>query len=109
MERFTVLRDVVKDFHVDGSSVSSFEVGTPGTFHSVGVIQQISIDEFISLKGKETIFSGVPEPMTNSAISSGALYVCFRAHSETARSGTIPENKVYIIPGGACRLRYYDA
>jgi len=95
MERFSVLRDKRYDFDVEAYNSAT------GTTNSV--LQCEHIDEYIDLKGRATIFSGQSNPMTIADISTGGLYVYFRAYRNTD-------------PGSVCktelafgRLRYVDA
>jgi len=60
-------------------------------------------DEFIDLKGKETIYSATNNPSTIADISTGALYVYFRASQNT---GTLSQWR--LTSNSTARLRYYD-
>lgn len=70
--RFRVLRDKVL-----------LPESKPATNNSGGttnlVISDIEFDEFIPLRGLETVYSGQSSPCTIADISSGALYVFFRS------------------------------
>ena len=90
--RFRVIRDWVRTFAA--SSVST-------TLNSGN--QYIYFDEFVDLKGAETIFSGQSAPMTIADISSGALYLIFRADANTGASA-----QAQILTASFARLRYID-
>ncbi len=62
---------------------------------------QESFDEYINLKGRETVFSGQSVPQTIADISTGALYVYFRAEANAASIRSSVVNSTY-------RLRYFD-
>jgi len=70
MSRFQVLKD------------KSFDVQTvPGNVVSTGTVAQfMSIDEFLTIN-RETTYSGQSATCTTADISTGALYVYFRAQS----------------------------
>lgn len=88
-ERFSVLKDEV--------ITSSFKfVNAAGT-----VTDQYELDCFIKLKGLVTVFSGQSNPMTIADISTGAIYVAFRAEQNSVTQIASIQNSVY-------RLRYYD-
>lgn len=61
----------------------------------------VHVDEFINLKGLETIYSGQSTPMTINDISSGALYIVLRANNRLSSNSIEPLKMMY-------RLRYYD-
>lgn len=91
MERFTVLRDCKIDN--PDMAVPAFGSGPTQT-------NPVVFDEFIKLKGIDTVYSGQSVPMTISDISTGGLYVYFRSLTNSAiASCTIT---------GMARLRYYD-
>ena len=58
------------------------------------------LDEFISLKGLETVYLSTSSPLTIANISSGALLLVARAYDAT--------NSVVSCVMGKARLRYYD-
>lgn len=91
MERFTVLRDCL--IQAPTMPIVSFGTGPNTTVYSF-------VDEYIKLKGLDTVFLGQTNPMTIADISTGALYVYFRA---VDNSGT--NNNGF---DGTARLRYYD-
>ncbi len=72
--RFQVLRDVY---------TQSKQVPSHGGTTNVG-LTVYHYDEFIELKNRTTVFSGDSDPVTIADISSGALYVYFRARNSTA-------------------------
>lgn len=73
------------------------------TATSIGptAIESFKIDEYIKLKGLETVFSGTSSPMTIGNIQTGALIIMTK--------GTNPNN---ATTGwqlfGTCRLRFWD-
>jgi len=92
MDRFQVLRD--KSFDVPtiaGNVVSTAQIG-----------QFVSVDEFLSLKGRETTYSGQSATCTTADISTGALYVYFRAQNNAATA------TVNVDADTIARLRYLD-
>lgn len=94
MDRFVVLRDKKFDFQVEAFNAAG------GTVDNIS--ENVDIDEYIRLGGRECNYSGQSTPMTISDINSGALYVIFRAdQNDTASS-------ILISPQTKCRLRYRD-
>jgi len=87
--RFTVLKDDV--FTSDLSSVVA-----AGTCE-----WQCNVDRYVKLKSMETIFSGQSNPCTIADISTGALYLIFRAEINNGFTR-------WQIKDSVCRLRYYD-
>ena len=77
-DRFRVLRDRIFQGNTD------FFNSAGGTTDQIR--QQIPFDEFIKLGLKETVFSGQSDPMTIADISSGALYVYFRAFNNSTET-----------------------
>lgn len=94
MDRFTVLRDSV----LDAQSEATSDAGTT-------LISQVncSFDEFIKLNSREVVFSGQSVPMTIADISTGALYVYFRADTNSSAQSLIS-----IDATSFARLRYTD-
>lgn len=91
MGRFQVLRDC----HIQGLPQL-----TPGTGGSVNEITYYyPFDEFIKLGNRTTVFSGQSSPSTIADISSGGLYVYFRATTGST---------MYISSFSNARLRYSD-
>jgi len=66
-------------------------------------IQTYIFDQYVELKGLETIFSGQSTPMTISDVSTGGLYVYFRA-----AVASVGVNVVGISTNSFARLRYTD-
>lgn len=94
MDRFSVLRDCV---------ISPKVNATPPVGGTTNFISNFyEVDEFVKLGGRETVYSGQSVPQTIADISTGALYVFFRAQ---VNSGT---NLMGISDDAFCRLRYND-
>lgn len=83
-DRFTVLRD---------------DLITSDNF---GIEWQCDFDKYVKLKGLSTTFSGQSNPATIADISSGALYLIFRAQENSLTLGQ------FSVENSTCRLRYYD-
>jgi len=95
MDRFSVLRDCVMDF-----APPLYNAGAG----SEGFTQlSRSFDEFIPLKGREVVFLGQSNPMTIADVSTGAVYVYFRA-----KYAVNAENDFTISGPSFARLRYID-
>lgn len=93
VDRFTVLRD--RKICINPAAVIA-----GGTVNEM--TSQQDFDEFIPLKGLESLFSGQSGTMTIADISSGALYVYFRAIlNNSTTEWSISANSV-------ARLRYLD-
>jgi len=91
MDRFQVLRDKLYEFDVDPAGVVS--TGT--------ITQQVVIDEFVTIN-KSVVYATSSNPSTLADISSGGLYVYFRALTQDATSNV-------TVPATAfARLRYTD-
>jgi len=90
--RFKIIRDTVLPTNTRGQNTEG------GTTDSVNV--KFLIEDFISLKGKETIFSGQSSPCTIADISSGGLYIFFRVENNSATALTGIESESFA------RLRY---
>jgi len=90
MSRFSVLKDWTYDSTPQNGLNAAGDV--TATIHSV--------DCYVRLPNLETTFSGQSSPMTIADISTGALYIYFRAANGTAIS----------VPSftGSARLRYTD-
>lgn len=80
--RFRVLKDCI---------FTPPEVMPLGAASVAPVSSYVPFDEFIDLKGLETVYSGETNPLTIADIASGALYVGFRQgnNSSTSDSWTI--------------------
>jgi len=88
-ERFTVLKDdVYTSDNQTNSTLSEWET---------------HVDQFVPLKNLDTVFSGQSNPCTIADISSGALYLIFRADANSASIGG-----QFVISSSNVRLRYYD-
>jgi len=92
MSRFRVLRDTV---------LTSNVTAAPETAGSQW-IAHYPFDEYIKLGKMETVFSGQSDPMTIADISTGALYVYFRADIQTATDFML------VAQTAKSRLRYFD-
>lgn len=78
----------------------------PGSYNAAAGGDQFYVhefDDFVNLKGRESVFSGQSTPMTIADISTGALYLIYRATDNTAGSKTWEVMDVSIA-----RLRYTD-
>lgn len=95
MDRFKVLRDVVRPINPESGSTTSGGSLTNFTYGEY-------IDEFIDLKGLESVFSGQSSPTTIADLSSGGLYVIYRAVFDSASGDIVP------VMDGYARLRYTD-
>jgi len=91
MDRFKVLLD--RAYTPADTFVPAFGTGPVGQ-------ENIPVDEFIKLGGKETVFSGQSSPMTIADISTGAIYVYLRA---TQNGSTVISTFT-----GVARLRYMN-
>jgi len=92
MARFQILKDVTIDTLTVAGNVVSTAV----------VDQQIHFDYYVPLNGKETTYSGQNSPCTIADISTGALYVFFRAQTNGS------SNIVSVDADSTARLRYVD-
>lgn len=92
MSRFQVLREKTWDLNPGGAA------GSADTLQI-----HCSIDEYIKLGSRETVYAGESATSTIADISSGALYVIFRAFHEQ----TIGLTQV-ILNNVIARLRYTD-
>jgi len=95
MDRFSVLRDCVVNFE---PPVYNNAAGTQNL-----VVVTRPFDEFLTLKGKETVYLGQSVPMTIADVSSGAIYVYFRAAANVNL-----QNQLQVGPNSTARLRYID-
>lgn len=93
MGRFRVLKDFfvntppnpMPGYSPGGGNVTQFDIG---------------IDEYVKLGNLETTYSGTSNPMSIAQISTGALYIVFRA--------TVSAAPCEVKFDGCCRLRYID-
>jgi len=91
MDRFSILRDVVISMDV------------PATYNAGTEFEQtFDIDEFIKLGNRETVYQSTTNPSTIANISTGALYIWFKALAATLDSEFTIENQSFA------RLRYTD-
>jgi len=94
MQRFRVLRDTVINCPADT---------TPGLAGTQNLVTNCyPFDEYIKLPNLESTYSGQTATQTIADISTGALYVFFRANSNAA------SNFVEVDSDTWARLRYYD-
>lgn len=96
MDRFSVLRDIRlqsdPDLYNDGAGTNPI------------VSNAVPFDEYINLNNRETVFGGQSDPMTIADISTGALYIYFRAQSPS----TDPTSTWLVSSDSYARLRYVD-
>jgi len=87
MERFIVLRD------------KKFDIGiTAGGTNSTN---KYCVSDYVKLSNMETVFGGESAPMTIADIQRGALYIGYRATSNTGIT-------TLIVQSASARLRYTD-
>lgn len=94
--RFRVLRDKVVVMNPTNLSY------TDGTTNEMNYKRFLK--DYIKLPNLKTIFSGESTPMTIADISTGALYLVFRATVNTAG-----DSEFQVLSPSSARLRYYDA
>lgn len=94
MGRFQVMRDCT---YVLNPANDNAEGGTVDAS-----VYRVTFDEFVKLGGRQTVYSGQTNPCSIADISTGALYVFFRADGETAT------NYWSIESDSISRLRYID-
>lgn len=94
VDRFKVLRD----YYIDASSMSVNQTPVLGS----ASIYTKFIRDFIKLNDIESIYTGTASPMTIANISTGALYIIFRA-TDTGDAG-----EWFIDDASMARLRYVD-
>lgn len=92
--RFRIIRD--KTFTLNPQGIESVPAS------NAGVIQVRAFDEYIDLKGLETIYSGQSNPCTIADISTGALYLYVRYSSDT------PNSASNFFNNSCARLRFTD-
>lgn len=95
MDRFSVLRDCTYTF---SPQVWNNEGGASDASR-----QDVHFDEYIKLGGREVVFLGQSAPMTIADISTGALYVYFRAEADVTGI-----SQIGIDADSFARLRYTD-
>lgn len=95
MSRFKILRDV---------KIDSNPQQLPATGGSENIVSYShSFDEFIDLRGLETVYASTTNPATIADLSSGALYVIFRANRNLA---SVAEWESFTT--SFARLRFWD-
>lgn len=90
--RFQVLRDVTMNFVAQASMNATIAQTVTAPF-----------DEFIKLGNRESVYSGQSSPQTIADISTGALYVYFRARVNAAAS-----SQAEVEASSFARLRFTD-
>lgn len=96
-DRFRVLRDV--KLEPKALVASALSAGT-----EVDTFYDVPFDEYIDLKGRETVYSGQSATQTIADISSGALYLIWRVPVATMAS-----THLWTISAvSTARLRYFD-
>jgi len=94
MSRFQVLKDI---FLTDTPQATPPVTGT-----TMQVSSRFHVDEYVNV-GRETVFSGQSTPMTIADVSTGALYLIFRASLNTTTT-----SEVQVGAASMARLRYVD-
>lgn len=97
MNRFSILRECYYDLN-PGAAPAAASVAEPIYTH---------VDEYIKLTGKEVIYSGQSTPSTIADISSGAIYIVFRALLNVS-PGSPDLTHAQADFNGMFRLRYTD-
>jgi len=97
MQRFRVLRDVTVDMWPQFNYYSL--TACTGDYVK-------AFNEYIKLDGLETVFSGQSAPMTISDLSTGALYVGYRATANVSTGGE--GDRSFDVENSYARLRYTD-
>jgi len=92
MDRFRVLRDVCVDLDTNATGLG----GTTNAY-----IQQAHIDEYLKLPDLESVYLGQSATMTIADISTGALYLYFRAQVNGAADA-----QASVV--ASARVRYTD-
>jgi len=101
MGRFQILRDITT---VVNPATGFFNEITAGADHEMNISlgQHLAIDEYIKLGNRETCFQGESTPQTIADISTGGLYVIFRAiHNSEGQNE-------FALQDMVMRLRYTD-
>lgn len=96
MDRFKVLRDVRYTMNPGGSEVP----GVGATLNNE--IYSEPVDEYLDIKGLETVYSGQTSPTTIADVANGGLYVVFRGDFDSG-SGNIT-----VLFNGNARFRFTD-
>lgn len=93
MDRFKILKECVFNFTPQAISPTAADV----------MNMKLAVDEYVKLKGLESVYSGQTSPQTIADISTGALYVVWRASDNLA--GTFQAS---VDSQTFARLRYTD-
>lgn len=96
MERFTILRDKMIDLNP-----GTVGYALPTATGEGQITVTCPVDEYIKLKGRDTVFSSTSNPVTIADISKGALYVLFLISYRAAGETVAAFN-------GYTRVRYFD-
>jgi len=92
MDRFRIIRDKTVDLNI----------GVVDALGTIRLTQYIcNIDEYVKLADLECVYSGQSSPMTIADISTGALYLYFRAYNNASGASECTVDAV-------SRLRYTD-
>lgn len=91
-DRFKVLRDKIIDYQLQPSTPVS----------TASISEQVTFDEYFQLGNREVVYSGQSNPCTIADISTGALYVYFRAFTSDTTQAASVSSVSYA------RLRYSD-
>jgi len=92
MDRFRVIKDKTIPMNVG-------VVGPTGTTLNTQHLQEV--DEYVKLPSLESVYSGQSAPMTIADVSTGALYLYFRAYNNSAGASQCAVDAI-------ARLRYTD-
>jgi len=92
MDRFRIIRDKTVDMPI-------CVVDSSGSLKNTQAI--INVDEYVKLSDLECVYSGQSSPMTIADISTGALYLYFRAYNNVSGQSVCAFD-------GITRLRYTD-
>lgn len=95
-DRFRVIKDLRIPFNVPTHNAGA----SMTTTNSTRII--VPFDEYVELRGLETIYSGQSTPMTITDVSTGGLYIYFRSLAASA------DSIVSVLPTSFARLRYSD-
>lgn len=99
MMRFKILRD----WKIEPKPAAAFvNSATPATADGIQNVWICRLSEYVKLGNLLTNFSGNSSPVTTADISTGALYLAFRANS------TGVTNTWSVLPNSVCRLRFTD-
>jgi hypothetical protein len=99
MDRFSILRDCYYDLNMPSDGAYG-----GGTLYAP---LYVHVDEYIKLSGKEVVYSGQTSPTTIADVSSGAIYIVFRAYVNNGATPT-DATTTQVDFNGMFRLRYTD-